>query len=177
MIEHIKLFLDALTAVGAIAAAVGVYVAYEQLETLNKTLEDNRRWNKVISAFSITPNNEEINTIEEELNESFIKIIDRTAPLSAADVEELCKPENARLKILLKNYLNELESYCTAINVGAVCEETAKRKYSHKIKRLFLELRPYIERLRTDHNEPTLFIEIEQVVKMWEPPIPAGRTY
>ncbi len=177
MVECIKLFLDALTAAGAIAAAIGVYVAYQQLKTLNKTLEDSRRWNKVISAFNITPNDKEINAIEEELNESFIKIIDRITPLSAADVDDVFKPENARLKILLKNYLNELESYCTAVNVGAVCEETAKRKYSFKIKRLFIELKPYIERLRTVHNEPLLFIEIERVVNMWEPPAPAGKTY
>jgi Domain of unknown function (DUF4760) len=177
MIEGFKLFLDVLTAAGAVAAAVGVYVAFRQLEALNKTLEDSRRWNKVISAFNITPNNVEINTIEEELNKSFIKIIDRTTPLSAADVDELRKPEHARLQILLKNYLNELESYCTAINVGAVCEETAKRKYSHKIRRLFLELKPHIERLRVDHNEPTLFIEIERVVTLWGPPVAAGKTY
>jgi hypothetical protein len=177
MIENIKLLMDALTAAGAIAAAVGVYVAYRQLKTLNETLQDSRRWNKVISAFNITPNNQELNTIEEDLNKSFIKIIDRTTPLSTNDVDEIYKPENARLKILLKNYLNELESYCTAINVGVVCEETAKRKYSHKIKRHFLELKPYIDRLRNDHNEPLFFIEIEQVVNKWEPPVPTGVVY
>lgn len=80
--ENLKLLLDVITATGAIAAAVGVYVAYRQLITLNRTLEDNRKWNKVISTFNLIPNNQELNAIEEQLNGSFIKLIDRTTPIS-----------------------------------------------------------------------------------------------
>lgn len=28
-----------------------------------------------------------------------------------------------------------------------------------------------------NHNEPTLFIEIERVVNLWEPPVATGKTY
>ncbi len=167
MNEYIKSFLDVATAVGAIATTFGVFFAYKQLKNLDATLQDSRKWNKVISAFNITLSNSEINSIEEELNNSFIKIIDRTSPLSSAEVDQIAKPENARLKILLKNYLNGLESYCTAVNIGAVCDETAQRKYSYKITRHFIELKPYIDRLRAEHNESSLFVELETVVSKW----------
>jgi hypothetical protein len=176
-LDNFKLLLEICTAVGALAAAIGVYVAYQQLKILNQTLEDNRKWNKVISAFNIIPNNEQLNIIEEQLNSSFVNLIDRTTPLSGSDVAEIIKPENAKIRILLKNYLNELESYCTAINVGAVCEVTAHRKYSYKLERHFIELKPYIDHLRTLYNEQLLYAELEQVVQKWKKPVPTGKTY
>lgn len=99
---------------------------------------------------------------------SCIKLIDRNTPLAQEELEKLLAPEQSDTRILLKNYLNELESCCAAVNMGVADEGAAKRKYSHKIERHFIEMKPYIDNMRATHNIDGLFSEIEQLVNKWQ---------
>jgi uncharacterized protein DUF4760 len=147
---------------------LGIFIfAALQLKELRKNLEDSRNWNKMSTAFSLLPTHSQFIEIEKTLNDSFIKFIDRTGPLTEFETSELFKEENSQLRTELKNYLNEFESYCIAINMGIVHYEVAERKYFHKLRRHFIEMKPFINRLRTDQNEQRIYEEIEHVVSMF----------
>jgi hypothetical protein len=165
--EDFNLLLNAITAIGALATAGTFILLYFQLKAMRCALDDSRNWNQMSTAFKIYPNSMALNQIEDELNKSFIKLIDRKEPLSEQEVGQLFEETNMQVRLKLKNYLNEFESYCTAINMGVVHEEVAKRTYCHKITRYYLELKPFIYRLRTIHNEPRLLIELETVASKW----------
>ena len=161
-------FFQALTGIGAIGTAIAAWVAFGQLKQMKISLDDTRNWNKLSTAFNLFPNTHEFNEIEQQLNKSCIKLIDRNSPLTQAELDELLSPEQSDTRILLKNYLNELESYCTAVNMGVADEGAAKRKYSHKIERHFIEMKPYIDNMRAVHNTKGLFVEIEILVNKWQ---------
>ncbi len=164
------LVVNIIIAIGALAtAAMFGAVLYQ--------LVDQRKWNKMSTAFRIIPNHVLLNTIEDELNSSFLNMVDRSEPLTESEVTQLLSPCESKIRGLLKSYLNELESYCVAINMGIVHEEVAERQYSFKIKRYYQELKPYIDKIRTTNNEPRLLEELEKVAMRWSKPKPTTTSY
>ena len=161
-------FFQALTGIGAIATAFAVLTGLKQLKQMEASLSDARNWNKLNTAFNLFPSTHEFNEIEQKLNRSSIKLIDRNTALTPEELKELLSEKESDTRILLKNYLNELESYCTAVNMGVADEGAAKRKYSHKIVRHFIEMKPYIEDMREKHNTTNLFCEMELLANKWK---------
>jgi hypothetical protein len=165
--EEWELTFQGIVALGAISTAIMVFLAYLQVRAMRKGLEDTRNWNKMSTAFKIYPSNSQLSAIEEELNSSFLNLVDRSHPITESEIETLLDTKHSKLRISLKTYLNEFESYCAAINIGVVDERVAKLKYAHKIKRYYVELEPYIKRLRSDQNESSILSEFETVAKKW----------
>lgn len=149
--------------VGGIATTIIAYLAYSQLEAM-------KNWNKINSAFSYLPKSHEFNEIEQFLNASFIKLIDRTSKLTEDDVSKIFEetPESNEVRIKLKNYLNLLEGFCTAVKMGAVDGDAAKAMYSYKFVRHYDELLPYISEARTKNNAPEIFTNFERLVNSWK---------
>nr|WP_315466561.1 DUF4760 domain-containing protein [uncultured Undibacterium sp.] len=163
--------------VGGLVGIVVAFIALQQLKEMKKSIDDARRWNKLNSAFSYLPKSHEFIEIEKDLNNSFIALIDRNTALSAADVTTLFNDENKELRVKLKSYLNLLESFCTAIEMGAVDEDAAREMYRHKFKRHYQELLPYISHVRTSQNDSGLFSSLETVVKSWDSKKPVPKKY
>lgn len=80
-------------------------------------------------------------------------------------------------RLLLKNYLNELEGYSAAVNIGIIDEEVAKKMYGYKLVRHYKELEPYIKRIRTKFNEPSIYCELEQVCERWSTVTSTNKKY
>lgn len=165
--------------VGGIATAIIAYYAYRQLEALKTSIEDAKNWNKINSAFSYLPKSHEFNEIEQFLNASFIKLIDRTSKLTETEVAQLFEktPEANEVKIKLKNYLNLLEGFCIAVEMGAVDSDAAKAMYCYKFARHYEELLPYIAEVRTKLNAPEVFTSFERVVHSWKIKEPIANKY
>lgn len=163
--------------VGGLVGVAVAFIALQQLKEMKKSIDDARRWNKLNSAFSYLPKSHEFIEIEKDLNNSFIALIDRNTALSAADVTTLFNDENKELRVKLKSYLNLLESFCTAIEMGAVDEDAAREMYRHKFKRHYHELLPYISHVRTTQNDSGLFSSLETVVKSWDKKIAVPKKY
>ncbi|MBC6907073.1 DUF4760 domain-containing protein [Saccharophagus sp. K07] len=163
--------------VGGLCGVVVAFVALGQLKEMKRSLDDARRWNKLNSAFSYLPKSHEFIEIEKELNNSFLNIIDRTSPLTEAEVSKLFDDEHRELRVKLKSYLNLLESFCTAIEMGAVDEDAAREMYSHKFKRHYCELLPYIKHMRATLNESRIFSSLETVVDSWDRKQPVPKKY
>lgn len=162
------MFFQVLTGIGAAATGIAAWFAYCQLKQMKVALNDTRNWNKLNTAFNLFPNKHEFNEIEQKLNASIVKLIDRNSALTNSELNELLSDAQSDTRILLKNYLNELETYCTAINMGVADEDAAKRKYSYKIVRHYIEMKPYIDRMREKHNASELFSELEAVAIKWQ---------
>ena len=156
--------------VGGLATAIIAYLAYRQLEAMKTSIDDAKNQNKINSAFSYLPKSHEFNEIEQFLNASFIKLIDRTSKLTDAEVAQLFEetPEANEVKIKLKNYLNLLEGFCTAVEMGAVDPDAAKAMYCYKFARHYEEMLPYISEVRTKLNAPEIFTSFERVVNSWK---------
>jgi len=117
-----------------------------------------------------------LNPLEEKLNATFLRLVDRREPLSEAEMTRLHSAEETSTRVLLGNFLNEIERYCTAVNLGIAHEDVAKRLYRHKFNRHFIELQPLIKHCRDTQNAPRVFKEFEDVVTGWaEPKTPAER--
>jgi len=68
----------------------------------------------------------------------------------------------------LNLYLNQIESYCLAINNGVIDSKSAYDFYSYKFKWHFIKARLYIDRLRIIKNADNLYIELEKVIDQWK---------
>jgi hypothetical protein len=163
--------------VGGLVGVGVAFIALQQLREMKRSIDDAKRWNKLNSAFSYLPKSHEFIEIEKELNNSFIALIDRNTALSPEDVTTLFNDDNKELRVKLKSYLNLLESFCTAIEMGAVDEDAAREMYSHKFKRHYQELLPYINYVRTTQNVSGLFSSLETVVSSWDLKKPVPKKY
>ncbi len=179
-----SLLFQGIIALASIVGVSSIIVAVKQLrtmqrqsETIRHQIKDSQEWNRMNSAFLHLPKVHELNDLESELNASFVKLIDRKGPLTDDEVDELCKPENNRIMILLKNYLNMLEFYCTAINFGLIEDSVAKAIYRYKFDRHYNELEPYIIHLRTIQNSKLIMCELQETVDRWRVDRPPRKRY
>lgn len=157
-------FFSGLGGIGAILVAL---IALKQFKEIKKSIDDAKQWNKLNSAFTYLPKSPEFIELEKELNNSFISLIDRNTPLKSDEVDRLFNDERKELRVKLKSYLNMLESFCTAVEMGAVDEDAAKALYSHKFQRHFEEMEPYIKHMQTTQNDNSIYCSLKNVVRKW----------
>jgi len=74
----------------------------------------------------------------------------------------------SKVRRKLNLYLNQIESYCLAINNGVIDSKSAYDFYSYKFKWHFIKARLYIDRLRIIKNADNLYIELEKVIDQWK---------
>jgi hypothetical protein len=172
-----RLLVESIVAFGALATFGTFVLVWLQLRTMERNLVDARHWNKMSTAFKIMPNHVLLNDIEDELNTGFINLMDRGNPLSEDECCRLLSKDEAKMRLLLKNYLNELESFCVAINVGVVHEEVAERQYGYKIKHYYGILKPYIMHLRVKYNDQRIYEELGKVAERWLKPKESTTSY
>jgi len=72
---------------------------------------------------------------------------------------------NVRRK--LNAYLNQIEAYCLAVNKGNIDLKSSKELWSHKFFNHFQKARPYIEMVRKDIGDNSIYLEFENVLKKW----------
>lgn len=69
----------------------------------------------------------------------------------------------------LKQYMNLIEMYACAINSGVADSQTAKMIYGFKFSNHLKKAKPYIEYVRNEKGDQSLFLEIENVIEDWYP--------
>jgi hypothetical protein len=158
--DNWRLLFDGLTALGALVAASQVWFVRLQLR-------DTRRWNRMTFALEYLSKWEKILELERALNASFLKLLDRKVPLSTDDLNKRLSDEERQTRTELSRFLNAMESYCTAVNLGIADEHVALSLYEYKFPRHFNELKPYIDHQRSELNSSLLYQELETVVKKW----------
>jgi hypothetical protein len=162
---------------GGVGAALVAFIALKQLKEMKRSIDDAKQWNKLNSAFTYLPKSHEFIELEKDLNNSFIALIDRNTPLKREEVDKLFDGEHKELRVKLKSYLNMLESFCTAIEMGAVDEDAAKAMYSHKFKRHYQEMEPYIKHMQATQNDSDIYCSLKNVVSSWSEQRPVFKKY
>lgn len=109
--------LQLITALATSIGASAVIAAILQLR-------DTRRWNTMSSTFHFSLNRPDIRELEMKLDETPVRLLQRSAALSGTEMEQLKKDE--RSAGLLAKYLNILEEYCLAVNTGVINAVIAK---------------------------------------------------
>jgi hypothetical protein len=70
----------------------------------------------------------------------------------------------------LKNYVNEIEKYCTAIQFEVVDPIVARDLYSMKFSRQWMKIEPYVTAIRRKYNgNKDILGRFEKTVNEWSP--------
>lgn len=170
---HVLAFFTGMLALATFTATIAIAAAFAQVREAKRALRDNRTWNRSTFALTSQPPLGLLFRWEEELEGTFVKLLTRSEALSDIEVKRLLLPENARIHLLLKSYMNALESYCIAINSGLASEEVGKRVWGYKLVRHFIELKPYITCLRDRAHSQGIYREMEILHDKWAPAYPA----
>jgi hypothetical protein len=168
-------FFAGALALATFFAATAIVAAFAQVRDARKALRDNRAWNRMNAAMSYVPPRGLLHQWEVELEGSFVRLISRSDAISHEDVRALYKEENLKVRLLLRSYLNALESYCIAINSGIADESIGDRIWGYKLVRHFKELKPYIEAVRNRANNQDIFGELEALCTKWSPEYTANK--
>jgi len=68
----------------------------------------------------------------------------------------------------LNLYLNQIENYCLVINRGVISSKVAYELYSHKFPGHFRKAQTYIDTVRKEKGDPSIYCEFEKVVTRWK---------
>lgn len=166
-VGRVAAFFTGLLALATFIAATAIGAAFGQVRETKKTLRDNRTWNRLHAAVTFMPAPDLLYRWEIELEGTFVKLISRNNPLSADEVQKLFDPAHSCIRILLKSYLNILESYALSVNSGLADFDIARRFWGFKMVRHFKELKPYIERSRHLANNNYIYGELEHICNKW----------
>ena len=183
---------SAITAISSLLGLISLFLIFKQLR-------DSRLWNKLHFTYTFFPNPLEFEAIEVFLDERIL-FWKRDTPITDLEVkaligkESLSEDEKKKLSESLgptanmdkvdqelyeagrklKLYMNQIESYCAAISSGIIDSESAKHVYMYKFHRAYEKALPWIEKVRSIKNEPSLYIETAKVLNKWNP-VPKGQ--
>lgn len=158
-------------------ALAAVLYAVFMVRVMKEQLDDSRQWNRMTFTFTQLRMAEVLSPLEEGLNKTWVRLMDRDTPLTSADIDKLFSDAETETRSMMRRFLNELERFAAAVNLGLGDDDLAKRLYRHKLTRHFLELKPYIEQLRARQNAPSVLKELEDLVVRWQSPPSAAKSY
>jgi len=176
--------------ISAVASVLGLF----SLLLIYRQLRETRVWNKLHFTYTFFPDPLEFAELEIFLDDR-IAFWKRDSPLTELEVRALIGKEKLRKKELktlsksfcgtanqedakaelyeagrkLKIYINQVESYCAAINSGIIDSNTAKQVYAYKFKRAYEKALPWINKLRSMKHEDSIYIELVNVLNRWFP--------
>lgn len=124
-------------------------------------------WNKLQSQYSFrdSPTFAHRRRVVEATEAVGVDTFLRVAPLEQDELERLWQDKNAYWAIF--DYMNDLETACTALRLGSIDPEVAYAEYSSPVIRGFSLFRPWIEKVRRHYNDDELYYEIERVAHLW----------
>lgn len=154
-------------ATGALLTVAALIAAFAQVREARKQLKDNRNWNRMSFALTLMPQIETIRQWECDLDDSVVRLIRRSEPLTPQELEAIFSPTNHKTRHQLKSFLNVLEAYCLAVNTGLADADVAKRFWGYKLICHFVELHPYIDRVRGNARDKSIYREMERVYNKW----------
>lgn len=142
----------------SIAGVVGLFLVWHQIRVTNA-------WNRATTQHTLLSNLPSL-----ELEERVWKIL-----------EPLPKDEHWRLKpdacsilygnvsdwVVVKTYLNKHEQLCAAVCANAVNERYAYDVHGAKIIDTFFTFERYIEHIRSQARDATIYLELEKVATKW----------
>ena len=152
-----------------IVTLVGFVFVIIQIRIGLRSLDTNLRWNKVnasYSLFDIKQNTQVRVDLQNRLDEEKIevKLRENISPESADKIYE-----NTKCMAKATEYLNEIETFCTAIQYGAVDSELAYHLYHARFIRQFEIFEALVKKIRKESSlgGDHILVEFEKTVIEW----------
>lgn len=155
---------DVLPIINSIIAIIGL----ASVILLYRQMQFNYKWNKRMSHFTIqTWQHDELeNEVVRNIQRLGIKMALRISKLTDKEVLKIINDEPAYLSLM--SFLDRIEYYCTAINCGLIDFKFAYNMYGVKYVQLFKVYAPFILRIRSKHQENTIYIEFDKIASKFE---------
>jgi hypothetical protein len=160
-----------------VSALVGVLLlrqislTRDQIRIAREQSEATATWNRLSGAYAlISPMHlaESERRVHEALAKLSIPYVTPTAsPLNESQTEQVWQNEN--VYVVVREHLNLLEEYATAIRCGSIDKDLAYALRCYAITRATKHLRLFIERARRHFDDHTIYLEMDNLLKDWEP--------
>ncbi len=153
--------------IGAGALAAGALASYYIGRTLGETIDQrgeaiqnakiarafefHRRWNDPALA---------------QIKANFRELIDSGKAHMAENVERLIEDDKAKRTAVVE-VLNFFEEVAIAVHSGAADGETLLRGFRGPLTEYHATLQPWIKQHRSSKKRPTMWIELERLVEIW----------
>lgn len=140
----------------------------EQLRQAKQQLESGIQWNKLNAAFTYF-NSDVVLQKERSAARSLVAVgfdlHNGRVPLAPAQVDDLKK--NFEQFADVKDFLNLIEDYCTAVRIGAIDDDAAYAMMGGMVIRWNQSLHAFIEERRKSLDDPDVFCELENLARAW----------
>jgi hypothetical protein len=127
-----------------------------------------RKWNKISSFYTLYDYNKSTQ-LEKSMHNSLDKInVDIKAvkdTLSAEIVEKIYTTDDIYFEV--KTFLDDLEYFCTAIQVGAIDNSLAYSIHSPRVTISYEIFKDFITKMRKLKNDDEIYYELEKTTLEW----------
>ncbi|MEM7480441.1 MAG: DUF4760 domain-containing protein [Acidobacteriota bacterium] len=159
---------DWMQAWGSVATAGISFLLLLQLAILWRQLRSASQWNKLNAAFTYF-STDVIMDRERAANEALgicdFDLVNSDNALTEAQLLTLKKDKDAYQEV--KNFLNIIEDYSTAVHLGAIDEEAAYNMISVLLTRWVKLLRTFIDDRRVMLGNERIYGELERLCQVW----------
>lgn len=141
----------------------------EQIQLTREQMNNYNDWNKLNATFTFF-SYKDFMDVEQNINNILKKIslenIDKIDIIHTDDVDKIYSSTDLNTNV--KNFLNFYEHYATAVNIRAIDFDCAYCLASWKMIHVYHVFKMFIEKLRKEHDDPEIYIEIEKLALNWE---------
>jgi hypothetical protein len=140
----------------------------EHLKQAKQELESGVQWNRLNAAFTYF-NSDMVLQKERVAAKSLAGIgfdfYNSQEPLEPGHVEQI----NSSVDVFadVKDFLNLIEDYCTAVRIGAIDDDAAYAMMSGMVIRWAIILKPFIDYRRHALGDQEAFCELEKLAEAW----------
>jgi hypothetical protein len=160
--DWIQAISSGVTALAAIGVLVQILIAWKQIKSSEK-------WSKINATFSYFSSDrfiERERKAAESLRHIGTNLYNPDGPLKTEQVDLIFKRTDVYAEI--KDYLNLLESFSTAINTDALDEDCAYSSGASTVLRDFYVFQPLIKLWREKRDDSELYIDLEKLALRWK---------
>lgn len=166
---------DWIQAGAAVITTIVSLILLRQLSLLKKQvalakdeLESGVKWNKLNAAFMYY-NSDLVIQREKEAAEALekagVQFYRQNTPLTTEQLDAI--HSDKVIFVSVRNFLNLIEDYCTAVRIGAIDEDAAFAMNSALIMRWYVLFEPLIDRRRVETGDAESLCELEKLAKDW----------
>lgn len=155
-------------AVSAVVSAILIYSLYLS----NKQIKESNNWNKSNNAFNYSILSNLVvqdKTLIDTLQKVDFNFINNSVPLTDEQLKGLWEDDNNFKAV--QDYLNLLENLAFGISAGAFDDKISFSLYAPRLIRVVTIFQPFIDKYRTESQNPTFYDKLTNLYGIWRPQI------
>lgn len=166
--DWMQAWAQIVTAVVTVLLLLTLVLTRRQVKLTREQIESAVRWNRINATFTFF-STEQLAKPERAMVKSLQKLginyHQQLAALTARQLEAICG--NAEVLIDVKEFLNMLDDYATAVRSGALDADTAFAMMRYVVSRHYRTFKPFIQRRRRETDDQSVYCELEGLAEAW----------